>query len=138
MVMKLSDLYIGQKESLSAQFSMEQVKTFAGLSKDFNPLHLDPIYAAQTIFKGNIVHGFLVGSLFSAILGTKMPGEGSIYLKQDMKFVKPVYINDTVTAVVTITDINYEKQLVTLSTTCYNQDDVVVIEGSALVKKMDL
>ncbi len=136
--MKLSELYIGQEERMSAQFSMEQVKTFASLSQDFNPLHLDPVYASQTIFKGNIVHGFLVGSLFSAILGTKMPGEGSIYLKQDMKFVKPVYINDTVTAVVTVTDINYEKQLVTLSTTSYNQDDVVVIEGSALIKKMDL
>jgi 3-hydroxybutyryl-CoA dehydratase len=136
--MKLSDLYIGQEERMSAQFSMEQVKTFAGLSKDFNPLHLDPLYASQTIFKGNIVHGFLVGSLFSAILGTKMPGEGSIYLKQDMKFVKPVYIGDTVTAVVSITDINFEKQLVTLDTTCYNQDDVVVIEGGALVKKMDV
>jgi 3-hydroxybutyryl-CoA dehydratase len=64
-----------------------------------------------------------------------MPGEGSIYLKQDMKFVKPVYIGDTVTAVVSITDINYEKQLVTLNTTCINQDGAVVIEGSALVKK---
>ena len=135
--MKLSDLYIGQEERMSAQFSMEKVKAFADLTEDFNPVHLDPVYASQTIFKGNIVHGFLVGSLFSTILGTKMPGEGSIYLKQNMKFVKPVYINDTVTAVATITDINYEKQLVTLDTTCYNQDGVVVIEGDALIKKMD-
>jgi acyl dehydratase len=136
--MKLSDLYIGQEERMSAQFSMEHVKAFASVTQDFNPVHLDPVYAAQTIFKDNIVHGFLVGSLFSAILGTKMPGEGSIYLKQDMKFVKPVYIGDTVTAVVSITDINYEKQLVTLNTTCINQDGAVVIEGSALVKKMDM
>ena len=135
--MKLSDLYIGQEERMSVQFSMEKVKAFADLTEDFNPVHLDPVYASQTIFKGNIVHGFLVGSLFSTILGTKMPGEGSIYLKQNMKFVKPVYINDTVTAVATITDINYEKQLVTLDTTCYNQDGVVVIEGDALIKKMD-
>jgi 3-hydroxybutyryl-CoA dehydratase len=87
--------------------------------------------------KENIVHGFLVASLFSTILGTKMPGEGSIYVKQNMKFVKPVYIDDTVTAVVSITDINFEKQLVTLNTTCHNQDGVVVIEGDALVKKLD-
>jgi len=135
--MKLSDLYIGQEERMSAQFSMEKVKAFANITGDFNPIHLDPVYATQTIFKENIVHGFLVASLFSTILGTKMPGEGSIYLKQNMKFVKPVYIDDTVTAVVSITDINFEKQLVTLNTTCHNQDGVVVIEGDALVKKMD-
>ncbi|NLX41051.1 MAG: MaoC family dehydratase [Bacteroidales bacterium] len=137
MAMKLSDLYIGQEERMSAQFSMEKVKAFANITGDFNPIHLDPVYATQTIFKENIVHGFLVASLFSTILGTKMPGEGSIYLKQNMKFVKPVYIDDTVTAVVSITDINFEKQLVTLNTTCHNQDGVVVIEGDALVKKMD-
>ncbi len=135
--MKLSDLYIGQEERMSAQFSMEKVKAFANITGDFNPIHLDPVYATQTIFKENIVHGFLVASLFSTILGTKMPGEGSIYLKQNMKFVKPVYIDDTVTAVVSITDINFEKQLVTLNTTCHNQDGVVVIEGDALVKKLD-
>ncbi|NLB67527.1 MAG: MaoC family dehydratase [Bacteroidales bacterium] len=135
--MKLSDLYIGQEERMSAQFSMEKVKAFANITGDFNPIHLDPVYAAQTIFKENIVHGFLVASLFSTILGTKMPGEGSIYVKQNMKFVKPVYIDDTVTAVVSITDINFEKQLVTLNTTCHNQDGVVVIEGDALVKKLD-
>jgi acyl dehydratase len=138
MAMKFSDLYIGQEERMSARFSMEQVKAFASVTQDFNPVHLDPLYAGQTIFKGNIVHGFLVGSLFSTILGTKMPGEGSIYLKQNMKFLKPVYIDDTVTAVATITDINPDKQLVTLNTTCYNQDGVVVIEGDALVKKMDI
>jgi acyl dehydratase len=137
MAMKLSDLYIGQEERMSAQFSMEKVKAFANITGDFNPIHLDPVYATQTIFKENIVHGFLVASLFSTILGTKMPGEGSIYLKQNMKFVKPVYIDDTVTAVVSITDINFEKQLVTLNTTCHNQDGVVVIEGDALVKKLD-
>ena len=137
MAMKLSDLYIGQEERMSAQFSMEKVKAFANITGDFNPIHLDPVYAAQTIFKENIVHGFLVASLFSTILGTKMPGEGSIYVKQNMKFVKPVYIDDTVTAVVSITDINFEKQLVTLNTTCHNQDGVVVIEGDALVKKLD-
>ena len=135
--MKLSDLYIGQEERMSAQFSMEKVKAFANITGDYNPIHLDPVYASQTIFKENIVHGFLVASLFSTILGTKMPGEGSIYLKQNMKFVKPVYIDDTVTAVVSITDINFEKQLVTLNTTCHNQDGVVVIEGDALVKKID-
>jgi acyl dehydratase len=137
MAMKLSDLYIGQEERMSAQFSMEKVKAFANITGDYNPIHLDPVYASQTIFKENIVHGFLVASLFSTILGTKMPGEGSIYLKQNMKFVKPVYIDDTVTAVVSITDINFEKQLVTLNTTCHNQDGVVVIEGDALVKKID-
>lgn len=56
--MKLNDLYIGQEERMSAQFSMEEVKAFAGITQDFNPVHLDPVYAAQTIFKGNIVHGF--------------------------------------------------------------------------------
>lgn len=69
--MKLSDLYIGQEERMSARFSMEQVKTFAGITQDFNPVHLDPVYAAQTIFKGNIVHGFLVGSLLVPFLAPR-------------------------------------------------------------------
>lgn len=133
--MSIDELYIGLEERMSAQFSIEDVKAFASITKDFNPVHLDPLYASQTIFKDNIVHGFLVASLFSAIIGTKMPGEGSIYLKQDMQFKKPVYIEDLVTAVVLITDINYEKRLVMLDTVCYNQHGVEVIKGSALVKK---
>ena len=133
--MSIDELYIGLEERMSAQFSIEDVKAFASITKDFNPVHLDPLYASQTIFKDNIVHGFLVASLFSAIIGTKMPGEGSIYLKQDMQFKKPVYIEDLVTAVVLITDINYEKRLVMLDTVCYNQHGVEVIKGSALEKK---
>ena len=132
--MSFKDLSLGMSCQIVKSFSEEDVKSFAALSKDFNPIHLDKDFAENSIFKRNIVHGFLVGSLFSAIIGTKMPGKGSIYLNQNMVFRKPVYWNQPVRAVVKVEALYPEKQRVLLSTNCYDSDNNVLIEGSALVK----
>ena len=132
--MNYNDLSLGMSYQMVKSFSQEDVKTFADLSMDDNPIHLDKEYAHNSIFKQNLVHGFLVGSLFSAIIGTKMPGNGSIYLNQTMVFRKPVYWNQPVRAVVTVEELFPEKQRVLLSTNCYDIDNNVLIEGSALVK----
>ena len=132
--MKIDELYVGQSCSLSKRFTLEDVKTFAGLSQDNNPVHLDLEYAEKSIFNNRIVHGFLSGSLFSAIIGTQLPGNGSIYLGQTLNFKKPVYHDQLVTATVTVTDIRKDKPIVKLSTVCKNEQDEVVIDGEAIIK----
>lgn len=132
--MQINELYVGQEYKMSRSFTQEDVRCFASLSSDYNPVHLDQEYGRNSIFKRNIVHGFLTGSLFSAIIGTKMPGEGSIYLKQDMKFTKPVHIDEEITAVVKIIAIVMEKRIIRLSTMLLKANGEVAIEGEALVK----
>jgi len=127
---------VGDKETVKKTFTSEEVELFAVLSTDKNPVHLDDTYAANTIFKKRIVHGFLVGSLISAILGNKMPGNGSIYLSQAMSFKRPVYLNDEVTCVVEIMEIISEKSIYKLSTNCYNSNNEIVVEGNAVIKWM--
>jgi len=107
---------------------------FAQVSGDHNPLHLDPHYAAQTPFGGRIAHGFLTASIISAILGTELPGPGSIYLGQTLKFLAPVRVGDTVTVRVEVVAIREEKRIVTLRTDCINQHGVLILTGEATVK----
>ena len=130
----MSKFHIGQKASLEKVFTDEDVRTFAKISLDTNPVHLNDEYAANTIFKGRIVHGFLSGSLISAIIGTIMPGEGTIYLNQTMNFRKPVKIGEKIRATVEVVGIKEEKNILTLNTCCENEQGEMVIEGSAVVK----
>jgi acyl dehydratase len=124
---------VGDSASITKSFSDTDVRKFAEISGDKNPVHLDDDYAAQTQFKRRLVHGILVTGLISAVLGTELPGEGSIYLNQSIKFRAPVFIGDTVTATVTVIKVREDKPIITLETICKNQDDVVVIEGEAVL-----
>lgn len=130
----MSKFQIGQKASLEKVFTDEDVRTFAKISLDTNPVHLNEEYAQNTIFKGRIIHGFLSGSLISAIIGTVLPGEGTIYLNQTMNFRKPVRVGDKIKATVEIVGIKEEKNILTLNTYCENERGEMVIEGSAVVK----
>jgi 3-hydroxybutyryl-CoA dehydratase len=103
-----------------------------------NPLHLDAEYAAHSMFGKRIAHGMLVAGLISAVLGTQLPGPNCIYLGQDLKFVAPVMIGDTIKVVVTVTDKRDEKRIIKLRTTAYNQRGDTVIDGNAVVKKVGL
>jgi Acyl dehydratase len=127
------NIKIGDKARLSKTISDEDVKLFASISGDFNPLHLDENFAKKTRFGKRIVHGLLTASLISALLGTKLPGPGSIYLSQTLFFLKPVYVGDTITAEVEVIDIDKEHKKVKLKTTCYNQNEVEVIKGEAIL-----
>ncbi|MBP9993469.1 MAG: MaoC family dehydratase [bacterium] len=132
--MRIDELYVGQSSSLSKRFTLEDVKAFARLSQDNNPVHLDKEYAENSVFHQRIVHGFLTGSLLSAIIGTQLPGNGSIYLGQTLNFRKPVYHDQLITATVTVMEIRKDKPIVKLSTVCKNEQDEVVIDGEAIVK----
>jgi 3-hydroxybutyryl-CoA dehydratase len=133
--MKYEEIEVGHAGEVTKTFTEEDVVSFAGLSLDTNPVHLDEEYAAGTLFKRRIVHGMLSASLISAALATKCPGPGSIYLGQELSFQKPVYFGDTLTARVEVIE-KLAKRVVVLSTTVTNQNGDVVINGKATLKKL--
>ena len=124
---------IGQKASFSKQITERDVATFAEISGYKNPLHVDDAYAKQTRFGARIAHGAFTFALISAALGTELPGPGTVYMSQSLKFVKPVYLDDTITATVEITAIRADKGIVTLKTECANQRGEKIAEGEAVV-----
>ena len=128
------DLKLGDRASLSKAFTEEEVARFADISRDMNPIHVDKEFAEASIFGQRIVHGMLVASLFSGLLGGELPGEGTIYLGQNLSFKAPVAIGERVTASVEVIQIREDKPIVTLRTVCVNSDGNVVIEGEAAVK----
>ena len=132
--MRIEEFYVGQRASLKRVFSSDDVKVFAELSLDKNPIHLDETYARQSLFGIRIVHGFFVGSLISAIFGTVLPGEGAIYLHQEMNFRKPVYHGEEIKATVTVTNIKKEKSILYFDTKCENERGEIVIDGNAVLK----
>lgn len=127
------ELKVGMEEVFSRTFTDTDLKLFSGVSGDTNPMHLNEEYARQTMFGRCIVHGMLTASLISATIGTKLPGPGCIYLGQTLRFTAPVYVGDTVYAVVRVKELLAEKQRAVLETKCYVKDKVV-IDGEALIK----
>ena len=127
-------LFVGQKASLSKRFGPEEVSAFAGLSEDFNPLHLDPAFAATTPFERPIVHGMLLASLFSGLLGQHLPGKGAVYLGQSLSFKQPVFVGDEVVAEVEIIAIRDDKPIITLATRVLTASGAIAVAGEAVVK----
>lgn len=125
---------VGQIASITKMFTENHLLDFSELSQDFNPIHLDSEFAKESIFGRKIVHGMLVASLFSGLLGNKLPGQGSIYLGQTLKFSSPVYLGDEVTATVEVINVRTDKPIVTLRTYCCNADGTIVIDGEAVMK----
>ncbi len=126
-------LEIGQKATRTKTISAEEVETFARITGDNNPVHLDEAYAATTQFGKRIAHGMLTAGLISALLANDLPGPGSIYLSQTLSFKAPVYLGETITATVEVTAYRAARRIATLKTTCHNQDGKLVIEGEAVV-----
>ena len=129
------ELKVGMSESISKTISEYDVYGYAGIVGDFNSVHINKQKASESKYGQRIVHGMLVGSFISAVLGTKLPGEGTIYLEQNLKFKQPVYFEDTITAIVTVSEIiNEQKGIYRLETIVKNQDEAVVVDGYAVVK----
>jgi len=123
---------IGDKAELTKRITEEDIYLFAGITGDKNPVHISSDYAAKTIFKEKIAHGILTAGLISAVIGMKLPGNGTIYISQTLHFKAPVKINDLITATVEVKEIISYKKLV-LSTYCTNQHGAVVLDGEAVV-----
>lgn len=132
---KYSDLKIGDTASMTKTVSEFDVYGFAGITGDFNPVHIDKVFAESTMFKGRIAHGMIAAGFISAVLGTTLPGKNTIYMKQDLSFLAPVRIGDTVTATVTVIEKIEAKNRAVLKTQVTNQDGVLVVDGQATIMK---
>lgn len=128
----LEDLSVGMEASHAKKITDQDIAAFAELSGDVNPVHLSDEFAAGTVFKRRIAHGFLTGSLFSTVLGTKLPGPGCIYLSQSMKFKAPVYIGDEVVATLKVTGLDPEKGRATFACDAA-VNGKTVLEGEAVM-----
>lgn len=131
--MRFEDLQAGQTAEFSKTVTEADVVLFAGVTGDFNPAHLDAVYAAKSAFGGRIAHGMLTASFISTVLAMRLPGPGTIYLSQNLRFLRPVKIGDTVTARVEVAEVIPARRRVRLLTTCSNQEGERVIDGEALV-----
>ncbi len=128
----LEDMTVGMTAVYAKTVTDADIVMFAGISGDTNPVHLDAHFAGQTVFKGRVAHGMLSASFISAVLGTRLPGPGCIYLSQNLKFRAPVKVGETVTARVTVKDVNPDNKRVVFDTVC-TVGDTVVIDGEALL-----
>ena len=128
----IEDLEVGMSRHLQKQITDEDIQMFATVSTDRNPVHLDDDYAQDTIFEGRIAHGMLTAGLISAVIGEQLPGHGTVYLGQTLKFLAPVRPGDMVRAEVTVETIDHSKRRVTLATRCL-VGDRVVLKGEAVV-----
>jgi 3-hydroxybutyryl-CoA dehydratase len=127
------DLHIGQNATVGKTITEADILLYAAVSTDTNPIHIDAEAAKQSIFGERIAHGMLTAGLISAVLGTRLPGPGSLYMRQSLRFAAPVKIGDRVLATATVTALNPERKRATLSTVCTVGDEVV-IDGEAYVQ----
>jgi len=126
-------LKIGDTFSITKEVTDEVIRKFADVSGDYNPIHLDEEFAAKTQFGKRIAHGMLGASFISAVLGYKLSEQKVVYLSQNLKFIAPVFIGDTVTAKATVTNIREDKPIVTIETVCENQKGETVITGEGKI-----
>ena len=129
----MSSLQPGDKASRTTTITDEMIRAFADLTGDTNPVHLNDAYAAGTRFGRRIAHGMIAAGLISATLANDLPGPGTVYLSQSLQFKAPVYPGDTITTTVEVKNVRPDKPIVTLMTVCKNQNDMVVLEGEAVV-----
>ena len=129
----IDKLKVGDVAEFAKTVTETDIYLYAGITGDFNPAHVNEAYAKTTFFKTRIAHGMLTAGFISAIIANQLPGPGTIYLKQDLSFLAPVHMGDTITGRVEVIELNVEKNRVRLKTTCSNQDGVMVISGEGLV-----
>ncbi len=129
----IEQLQVGDTAQFSKTVSESDIYLFAGITGDLNPAHVNEDYARNTYFETRIAHGMLTASFISTVIGTMLPGPGTIYMRQEVSFLAPVKIGDTVNAIVEVLEIMADKKKVRLKTYCVNQDQTTVVDGEALV-----
>lgn len=129
----INEMKMGDYAEFSKTVTEADIYQFAGVTGDLNPAHVDEEFAKKTFFKGRIAHGMLMAGFISTVVGTKLPGPGSIYVGQELKFLAPVRIQDTITAKAEVIEILEEKNRVIFRTTCTNQNGDIVVDGKAIM-----
>jgi 3-hydroxybutyryl-CoA dehydratase len=130
----IHEMKVGESAEFSKTITEADVVLYAGITGDLNPAHVDKVWAEGSRFKGRIAHGMLSAGLISAVLGTRLPGPGTIYLSQEIQFLAPVRIGDTLTARAEVEELLEGKNRARLRTTCRNQEGTLVVEGMAWVR----
>jgi 3-hydroxybutyryl-CoA dehydratase len=130
---EIMTLQIGDTFSSTKQITDKEIRTFAELVNDYNPIHLDDEYAATTRFGKRIAHGMLTAGLISGVLGYQLKERKVLYLSQTLKFTAPVFVDDTITASGTVKSIREDKPIVTLDTICTNQNGEIVVKGESVI-----
>ena len=130
---RIDELEVGQAAEMAKTVTEADIALFAGVTGDFNPVHVDAVAAAQSRFGERIAHGMLSAGFISAVIAMQLPGPGSIYLSQSLRFTKPVRIGDTVTTRVEVVEVMAPKRRLRLATVCRNQNGETVVEGEAVV-----
>lgn len=130
-----AEIQIGEKATFSKTITEADINNFAGITGDFNPIHVNQEFASKTMFKKRIAHGMLTGAFISTVLGTTLPGMNTIYVSQEFKFVAPAFIGDTLTATCEVIDKRDDKNFITMKTTVTNQNGKEVVIGEARVMK---
>ena len=130
---RIDGLQVGQAAEMAKTVTEADIALFAGVTGDFNPVHLDAVAASQSRFGERIAHGMLSAGFISAVIAMRLPGPGSIYLSQSLRFTKPVRIGDTVTTRVEVVEVMAPKRRLRLATVCRNQTGETVVEGEAVV-----
>ena len=133
MTRTIDALRVGDRAEFSKTISESDVYLYAGITGDFNPAHIDEVYAAGTHFKTRIAHGMLLAGLICSVVGTQLPGPGTIYVRQEMDFLAPARIGDTITARVEVVEIMAEQNRVRIRTACVNQEGALVLDGEGIV-----
>lgn len=129
----IDQLRVGDRAEFGKTISESDIYLYAGITGDFNPAHVNEVYAQKTFFKTRIAHGMLTAGLISAVIANQLPGPGTIYLKQELEFLAPVRMGDTITAGVEVLEVMADKKRLRLKTTCTNQQGTVVLDGQAIV-----
>jgi 3-hydroxybutyryl-CoA dehydratase len=129
----IEELKVGDTAEFGKTISESDIYLYAGITGDFNPAHVNHVYAEGTFFKTRIAHGMLSAGLISAVLANQLPGPGTIYLKQELRFLAPVRIGDTIIARVEVIELILDKNQVRLKTVCINQEGILVLDGEAWV-----
>ena len=125
-ILPIEEIKIGQFAEITKQMSLNMVTAFAGISEDFNPVHLDSDYASKSRYKKQIIHGLMACSLFSGLFGTKLPGKGCVYKSQNIRFKRPIYIGDKVTARVEVVNVDINKKIISFTTRCLVKGKVMI------------
>ena len=133
-----ADINVGDSASLSRTITEAHIVNFAGITGDFNPVHVDAEFAQQSMFGERIAHGMLMAGFISTVLGMQLPGPNAIYLGQELKFTAPVKIGDTVTVTAEVVEKREDKRILKLRTTVSNQKGEMVVDGTAVAKKLGL
>ena len=125
-IVPIEEIKVGDSAEITKLMSLEMVTAFAGISEDFNPVHLDAEYANKSRYKAQIIHGLMASSLFSGLFGTELPGEGCVYKSQNIRFKRPIYVGDEVTARVEVVNIDISKKVISFTTRCLVNGKVMI------------